>query len=85
MGEQREGRRWPRLSTVVKVWGALTLLGIGIAVWVIRQGPPDEEMMFREFSGQLVLATMLVGIPSYVGLLLFLLVGSLTKRLRDST
>ena len=73
-------KTWPRVSTIVKAWFALTLVGIAALVWVIRQGPPDEEVIFRDFTGQLMLATMEVGIPSFGALLLFLLLGSLVKR-----
>jgi hypothetical protein len=73
-------KTWPRVSTIVKAWCALTLVGIACLVWIIRQGPPDEEVIFRDFTGQLMLATMEVGIPSFGGLLLFLLFDSLVKR-----
>jgi hypothetical protein len=73
-------KTWPRVSSIVKVWSVLTLVGIGVLVWVIRQGPPEEEVIFRDFTGQLMLATIDVGIPSFVGLLVFLLLGSLIKR-----
>ena len=73
-------KTWPRVSSIVKVWSVLTLVGIGVLVWVIHQGPPEEEVIFRDFTGQLMLATIDVGIPSFVGLLVFLLLGSLIKR-----
>jgi hypothetical protein len=66
----------------LKVWCALTLVGIAALVWVIRHGPPDEEVIFRGFTGQLGLATIDVAAPSFAGLLLFLLFGALTKRYR---
>ncbi|UPG94749.1 hypothetical protein [Luteibacter aegosomatissinici] len=68
------------MSSVVKAWFAITAIGIGTLVCFLRQGPPDEEMMFRGFEGQVLLATMMVGIPSMAGLLMFMLFGALAKR-----
>jgi hypothetical protein len=73
-------KTWPRVSSVVKTWFALTVIGIGTLVCFIRQGPPDEEAMFRGFAGQVLLATTMVGIPSIAGLLLFLFFGAMAKR-----
>lgn len=73
-------KTWPRVSTILKEWFVLTLVGIGVLVWVIPQWLPDEEVIFQDFTGQLVLATLNVGISSFAGLLLFLFLGSLVKR-----
>lgn len=71
---------WPRVSTILKAWFVLTLIGIGVLVWVIPQWLHDEEVIFQDFTGQLVLATLNVGIPSFAGLLLFLFLASWFSR-----
>ncbi|SFR85626.1 hypothetical protein SAMN05216570_0038 [Dyella sp. OK004] len=73
-------KAWPSVSSVVKVWAAMTFLASVAFVLVLHSRPPDEEAMFNDLAGQIALTIVDVVAPAFIGLLFFLLLGALIKR-----
>lgn len=73
-------KAWSSVSSVVKVWAAMTFLASVAFMLALRSRPPDEEGMFNNLAGQVVLTIIDVVAPAFIGLLLFLLLDALIKR-----
>jgi hypothetical protein len=69
--------RWPSLRTVFLVWGALAGVAFIAYLGILRAAPPDELKMASDLSFQVLLAAVVVGIPSIIFLFLFLLIGAI--------
>lgn len=72
-------KSWPSLRVVVPCWSALTFVAC-LAFALYPPGGRDELEMANTLSFRLLVAALLVGIPSVGCLFAFLLVGALVKR-----
>lgn len=72
--------QWPKLKHVIVVWAAITVVAHGAYVYWLLGLPADELVMANSLSFQPSIGLIVVGLPSVVFLLLFLLVGAIAKR-----
>lgn len=71
--------RWPELKHVIAVRAALTAIAYGAYVFYLHGLPPDELVMASTLSFQAIVGLIVLGLPSALFLLLFLLVRAIAK------
>lgn len=74
---------WPKLRHVVAVWVALTGAAFCAYVFYLHRQPPDDLAMVGTFSLHAQVAFIVVGLPSLLLLLLFLLMGIIANWLYE--
>jgi len=77
----RDDRRI-RLSSVLVVWGLITLVACAGYVLYLRALAPDELVIANTLSFQLLVSVISIGLPSLGLLFAFLLLGAIVRGIR---
>jgi len=70
----------PPLSHIITIWATLTVCAVVGFVFHARGLPPDELVMANTWIFQIIVALLVIGLPSFLLLIAFLLIGSLIWR-----
>jgi hypothetical protein len=72
------------LRKVIAAWGVLTLVFCTVAFIYSRSLPPDELVMANSIGFRALISVLVIGIPSLIGLFIYLFFGSLVRSLLRS-
>ena len=72
-------KSWPSLRNVLVIWGILTCAAVIGMVVYLRASPVDDLVMADTLIFQVLVALLLVGSTSVLGLIVFLLLGGICK------
>ena len=70
----------PSLSRIITIWATLTACAVIGFVFYAHGLSPDELVMANTLSFQIIVALLVIGLPSFSLLIAFLLIGSLIWR-----